>query len=111
MPTENKYDRILAYLKGLLSHRQRHHLERDMMQDVFDEEAFEGLGQMTGSDLESDMEQLQKRLDARIVPVKKKQLALYFRLAAAIAILVGVGSILFFIFHTPGTDLLTEDHK
>ena len=43
MPTENKYDRILAYLKGLLSHRQRHDLEKEMMQDVFEEEAFEGL--------------------------------------------------------------------
>jgi hypothetical protein len=111
MPTDNTYDRILAYLKGLLSPRQRHNLEKDMMQDVFEEEAFEGLSGLSGSELESDMELLQKRLDARIKPVSKRNLIPYFRLAAAVALLIGAGSIIYFIFRTPGADLLTEEHK
>ena len=51
MPTEKTYDRILAYLKGLLSDRQRHDLEKDMMHDVFEEEAFEGLSQLSAAEL------------------------------------------------------------
>jgi hypothetical protein len=111
MPTENKYDRILAYLKGLLSNRQRHNLERDMMQDVFEEEAFEGLSHLSGTDLENDMKLLQNRLDARIIPARKNRLPFYFRLAAAVALLIGVGSIIYFVFRTPNADLLTEEHK
>lgn len=111
MPTEKTYDRILAYLKGLLSHRQRHSLEKDMMQDVFEEEAFEGLSQLSGSNFENDMELLQKRLDVRINPAKKNQLTLFLRLAAAIALLIGVGSMLYFVFRTPTADLITEEHK
>lgn len=111
MPTENTYDRILAYLKGLLSHRQRHNLERDMMQDVFEEEAFEGLNKISGGDLEKDMELLQKRLDSRILPARKTHIILFFRLAAAVALLIGAGSIIYFIFRTPTADLITEEHK
>jgi len=111
MPTENTYDRILAYLKGVLSHKQRHNLERDIMQDVFEEEAFEGLSQLSGSDLENDMELLQKRLNAHILSAKKNHSTLFFRLAAAVVLLIGTGTIIYFIFRTPDTDLLTEEHK
>jgi len=111
MPTDKTYNRILAYLKGLLSDRQRHDLEKDMMRDVFEEEAFEGLGQLSGRDLEEDMELLQNRLDSRILPARKDRKILYFRLAAGIALLAGIGGILYFITRTPGIDLITEKQK
>ena len=111
MPTESKYDRIIAYLKGLLSNRQRHNLEKDVMQDVFEEEAFEGLSLLTGSELEADMERLQKKLEARIMPAKRNPFAAYLRIAAAIALLIGAGSILYFIVRTPKADLLTQEQK
>ena len=65
------YERISRYLKGILSGRERHDLERDMMQDVFDEEAFEGLNLMNAEELESDMTALENRLDQRIHQPKK----------------------------------------
>ena len=109
MPIEKTYKRILDYLKGLLSDRERHELERDMMRDTFEEEAFEGLNQLAGHDLESDMELLTSRLDDRIASRGNKSLKIYLRVAAALILLVGVGSILYFVFQTPSSDLLTQE--
>jgi outer membrane biosynthesis protein TonB len=109
MPTEKTYKRILDYLKGLLSDRERHELERDMMRDAFEEDAFEGLNQLSDQDLISDMDLLNSRLDSRVSSKEKKSLSIYFRIAAAFIILVGVGSILYFVLQTPSSDLLTQD--
>jgi outer membrane biosynthesis protein TonB len=111
MPTETKYNRILAYLKGLLSHRQRHDLEKEMMQDIFEEEAFEGLSRLSGSELANDMELLRRKLDSRIMPAGKTRSIPFFRIAAAIVLLIGVSGVLYFVLRTPSANLLTDDHK
>lgn len=111
MPTDPKYDRILAYLKGLFSNRQRHDLEKEMMQDLFDEEAFEGLSQLSGSDLETDMELLHRKLDARIIPARNNRFIVFFRMAAAVILLIGAGGVLYFVLRTPNANLLTDEHK
>jgi hypothetical protein len=111
MPTEKTYDRIVGYLKEKLSHKQRHSLEKDMMRDVFEEEAFEGLSQLSGSDLEQDMARLQQRMNARVLPARKNQFMLYFRVAAAVVLLIGIGSLIYFVLRTPTADLITEEHK
>ena len=68
---ERTYEQIIAYLKGLLTNRQRHHLEKKMMQDAFEEEAFEGLSQMDAGELQADMDLLADRLKERIKPAKR----------------------------------------
>jgi hypothetical protein len=106
---EQTYNHIVAYLKGLLSDRQRHELEKDLMRDAFEEEAFEGLSQLSAGELEKDIEVLKNRLENRIAPVRSRNLKVYLRLAAGIILFVGVGSILYFIFRTPSSGLLTQD--
>src|SRR5512145_3260584 len=106
---ELTYKQIVRYLKNLLSDRERYDLEKEMMHDAFDEEAFEGLTGLSGQELESDMNVLLQRLDKRIAPVKKRNLTWYYRIAAAFVLLVGVGSLLFFIFRTPSPDLITQE--
>ena len=104
--TDRVFERILAYLKGLLSDRQRHDLEREMMRDDFDDEAYEGLSQMHGDELEADMLNLMKRLDDRTAHHRKRNLVPLYRMAAGLVILLGVGAILFMILRKPEPDLL-----
>ncbi len=109
MPTEKTYNRILAYLKGKLSGRQRHDLEKEMMRDVFDEEAFEGLSQLSDRELQADMEKLENSLQNRISQHKKRNLTIYFRLAAGILLLAGLTGIFYVIFRTPSTNLISNE--
>ena len=105
---EQNYERIITYLKGLLSNRLRHDLEKEMMRDVFDEEAFEGLNHLSAGELETDMAVLNNRLEDRMAPVKRRNLTILFRIAAAIILMVGISSILYFLLRTPAPKLVTE---
>jgi hypothetical protein len=109
MPTEKTYDRIVAYLKGKLTGRQRHDLEKEMMRDVFDEEAFEGLSQLSATDLQADMDKLQTSLQNRISQPKKRNLNIYFRIAAGILLLCGLTGLFYIVFRTPATDLISKE--
>jgi outer membrane biosynthesis protein TonB len=109
MPTEKTYNRILAYLTGKLSHRQRHDLEKEMMRDVFDEEAFEGLSQLSGAELRADMDQLENNLQNRISQHKKGNLTFILRLAAGILLLAGLTGIFYVIFRTPSASLISKE--
>ena len=108
---EPTYKQLINYLKGLLSNRERHDLEQEMMRDVFDEEAFEGLNQLSADELEADMDILTNRLEDRIEPRKRRNLNVFYRIAAAIVLLVGVGGILFVVFRTPSENLITQENN
>lgn len=103
------YDRIVAYLNGILSDRQRHDLEKDMMQDIFEEDAFEGLSSLSGGELEADMEVLESRLKERTAPAKKRRMVIFLRIAALILFIIGLGGILYFVIRTPEVNLLSEE--
>jgi hypothetical protein len=106
---KSKYEQIISYLKDLLSNRERHELEKDAMRDAFEEDAFEGLTQLSAGELESDMDILMNRLEKRIKPVKKRNLLPYYRIAASVVLLIGIGSILYFVFRTPSRNLIPEE--
>lgn len=107
--TDHTYERILAYLKGLLSNRQRHDLEREMMRDAFDEEAFEGLNHLTADELEHDSSVLLNRLDERMQPGRRRNLPLLLRIAATVVLLAGISTVLYFVFRTPAESLITHE--
>ena len=109
MPTEKTYDRILAYLKGLLSDRQRHDLEKEMMRDVFEEEAFEGLSQLSAGELQADMEKLGNSLQNRITQHKKRNLKIYYRIAAGILLLAGLTGLFYVVFRAPSANLISNE--
>jgi hypothetical protein len=108
---ERTYEQIIAYLKGLLTNRQRHHLEKEMMQDAFEEEAFEGLSQMNAGELEADMDLLADRLQERIKPARKRYLTPLLRMAAAVIVLFGVAGLLYFLLRPPSQDLITQSRE
>ena len=107
MPTEKTYDRILAYLKGLLSDSQRHDLEKEMMRDVFEEEAFEGLSQLSAAELQEDMDKLDSILQSRITQHKQRNFKIYFRLAASILLLAGLTGLFYVVFRAPSANLIS----
>jgi hypothetical protein len=107
--TEPKYERIIRYLKGLLSNRERYDLEKEMMQDAFEEEAFDGLTRISADELESDMEQLGNRLKDRTKPERKRSLGIFYRIAAGIILLAGMAAVLYLVFRMPSRSLITEE--
>lgn len=106
---EKTYERILKYLKGALTPRQRHELEKEMMQDAFDEEAFEGLSQLPADVLASDMDRMMNRLDNRIQQGKTRNIRLYLRIAAAIVFIVGLAGTLYIFLRSPEPKLITQE--
>ena len=108
---EQTYNRIIAYLKGLLSNRQRHELEKEIMRDVFDEEAFEGISQLSADELKADMANLTGRLETRIKPERTRILPFYLRIAAVLIFLVGLGSLLVIILRKPSPAPLAQKEK
>ena len=102
------YDRISRYLKGLLSNRERHGLEQEMMQDVFDDEAFEGLSQLSGNEFDSDMGSLMGRMDQRLNPEKKIYRIPLFRIAAGILLIAGLGTVLYMLLKPPQVEMITQ---
>jgi hypothetical protein len=107
---DTTYQRILAYLKGLLSERQRHDLEKEMMRDTFAEEAFEGLSQLQGEELGADMDTLMERLDLRTTRGRRKFLTAY-RIAAGLILFLGMGITLYVVLRRPVPELLTTTGK
>jgi hypothetical protein len=108
MSDSTTYHRLVDYLKGLLSSRQRHELEKEIMRDAFEEEAFEGLSQMSAGELEADMANLTGRLEARIKPDRIRSLPFYLRIAAVLVLLVGLGSLLIMILRKPSPAPLAQ---
>ncbi len=107
--SDRTIEQIIRYLKGLLSNRDRHHLEKAMMQDTFDDEAFEGLNQLTGEELEADMGKLTGMLNQRTQHRKTILLPTFRRVAAALIILLGIGTVLFFMLRKPVPEFITQD--
>ncbi len=108
MSDSTTYHRLVDYLKGLLSSRQRHELEKEIMRDAFEEEAFEGLNQMSAGELEADMANLTGRLEARIKPDRIRSMPYYLRIAAVLVLLVGLGSIMIMILRKPSPAPLAQ---
>jgi hypothetical protein len=91
------YNDYQKYLDDAMSAEKRHEFEKRMMQDAFDEEAFDGLQQLSGEQVSSDVSQLKKRIE-HLNQKKKRVIPFWFRYAAAAVIIIGIGvvSILYF---------------
>ncbi len=91
----------LRYFTNSLSNEEKHAFEKKVMQDLFDEEAYEGLSSISPDKLKNDLKDLNIILDSKLNRKNKRLLPLQFiRYAALIALLIGVGSIMFYIFQT-----------
>lgn len=97
--SNNSLEKYLKYFKNFLSGRERHALEKDMMRDAFEEEAFEGLSQLETGEFSSDMAELQKRIEKRTRSRKIVAIPL-LRYAAAAVLILGIGTIVILVRQT-----------
>lgn len=109
------YQRIIGYLKGILSNRERHELEKEVMQDAFEEEAFEGLNLLTADELESDMQRMETMLERRTQKRERNLGPVLFRIAATILLLIGMGTVLYYALfnreNIPDTGYIAESRE
>jgi len=92
------YNHFKKYFGNRQKPEERHAFERDMMRDAFDEEAFDGLSQLSSEELEADIEKLKMRIDQRSQK-RSRTIPLWLSYAAGVAILAGVGSVTFFMLN------------
>ncbi len=78
------------YLKNRLSNQERNTFERKMMQDAFEQEAYEGFMQYDEETINADLHQIKQRLFQR-----KKDRFLYLKIAASILVVVSISVLLF----------------
>jgi len=98
MSAKRKYNPLptfLRYLKGELSNKERHALERDLEADVFEKEALEGFETIAPGELEEDILSLHSRMRRR--QQRRKRVALY-GIAATVASMLVVGTIFINIY-------------
>ncbi|WP_139957245.1 carboxypeptidase-like regulatory domain-containing protein [Flavicella sediminum] len=87
--------KTLAYLKNTLSNKEKYAFEKNMMKDPFEEEALEGLGNLSAKQLEADFEKLQFRLKNKTRKNNRKIIFLRTRIAASILLFIGLGTLVY----------------
>jgi TonB family protein len=92
---------IIDYLQGRLTNRAKNRLERDMLADTFESEAFDGLSRLSGNELEHDLKILSGRIDRRHQKIRMGSLLLR---VASVLVLLLVPSIIIWIVVRTGND-------
>src|SRR5215813_8859418 len=102
--TEKKHNTFTAadiekYHKGLLSPKEMHELEKAALDDPFLSDALEGYGE-TPVNIAADISELEKKLedkidDKKVIPITPKKTFGWWKVAAAVIILGGIGFLAF----------------
>ena len=98
--SNNSLEKYLKYFKNLLSGRERHALEKDMMRDPFEEEAYEGLSRLSAEEFSKDIAELEKKLEKRTHSRKLLSLPI-LRYAAAAVLILSLGTLVILIRQSP----------
>ena len=85
------FEKFLNYFKGLLSKKEQHQFEKELLQDPFAEEAYEGLSKLSPDDIREDMHELHAGI-ARRTKERKTVLLPVVRIAAAAILLLIAGT-------------------
>lgn len=103
------YKDFKKYFSNNLQNKDKHAFEKQIMQDAFEEEAFDGLSSLSQTDLDKDLNELKNNITARskrnkwFVPV-------WFRYAASIVLLIGIGAtIIVFLTNRAWNDSLLNE--
>ncbi len=92
------YREYQRYFNGEMQPDEAHSFEKEMMKDEFDRDAFDGLSQLDENELSADVDALKARLKER-TKTTRKTIPLWFKYAAGLALLIGLGGSAFYIFN------------
>ena len=82
------------YIDGSMSARERFDFEKNLLEDDFEQEAFEGLGKLNSDEISADLASLKNQFHAK---TSKRNAWIYYRIAATI-LLLGIFSFAIFYF-------------
>jgi hypothetical protein len=97
---------FLRYLRNEMTGKERNSFERELEKDPFAYEATEGLSQISGDDATKDLTHMKTELKKK---TGKKSAALYYSIAASLAIIVAISSIIYFT-HTGKPDYTISEN-
>jgi hypothetical protein len=92
---------FLRYSQDQMSEEERNAFERSLQQDPFDAEALEGLSLITPEEATDDLAGLKDQIQMRTgrqSQTKRNTRTMWYRIAAAVAVLLVVTSVLFTLF-------------
>ncbi len=92
---------FLRYSQDQMSEEERNAFERSLQQDPFDAEALEGLSLITPEEASVDLAGLKDQIQMRTAlqsQTKRNTRTMWYRIAAAVAVLLVVTSVLFTLF-------------
>lgn len=107
------YEDFKRYFSNRQKPEEKHQFEKNMMQDAFDDEAFDGLSMLSEEEFMQDIDALKNRIHQR-THRHKRTIYLYLKYAAGIAIIIGLGlSTLYLFDHNVKRDIAegTPIHK
>jgi len=81
---------LIRYRDNKMNGKERNALERELQKDPFRDEAEEGFSMISPETAADDMTELQKRL---MKATRKRSLYLFYRIAAAVAVLILISSL------------------
>ncbi len=93
---------FLRYSQDQMSEEERNAFERSLQQDPFDAEALEGLSLITPEEASVDLAGLKDQIQMRTARQSQTKLntrTMWYRIAAAVAVLLVVTSVLFTLFN------------
>ena len=93
---------FLRYTQDQMSEEERNAFEKSLQQDPFDAEALEGLSSITPEEARTDLVGLQDLIQKRVARTsltKRNTRTMWYRIAAAVAVLLVVTSVLFTLFN------------
>ncbi|OFX86046.1 MAG: hypothetical protein A2W99_16410 [Bacteroidetes bacterium GWF2_33_16] len=103
------YKDFKKYFSNNLQNKDKHAFEKQIMQDAFEEEAFDGLSSLSQTDLENDLNELKNNVTNRNKR-NKRFVPVWFRYAASILLLIGIGAtIIVFLTNRAWNDSLLND--
>ena len=93
---------FLRYARDQMGNRERNDFEKLLQQDPFAAEALEGLSSLAPEEARADLARLKERLQSRISGRKadiRNNRTILYRVAATVAVLLVVTSVLYMIFN------------
>jgi len=93
---------FLRYSQDQMSEEERNAFEKSMQKDLFDAEAQEGLSSITPEEARADLAGLRDRVQKRVArqsKTRRNTRTMWYRVAAAVTVLLVVTSVLFTLFN------------
>jgi hypothetical protein len=93
---------FLRYSQDQMSEEERNAFEKSLQQDPFDAEALEGLSSITPEEARAEVAGLQNQIKKRVARTsltKRNTRTMWYRVAAAVTVLLVVTSVLFTLFN------------